>query len=107
MPQGTQLTKLAKKSTTTYIYVGHPLKVMKGIDSPKTCIQVNDKIMDCDMVTDYMVEERKRLLPEDREQMTVVIKADRHTEMETIGQLKQALRKAGALRIHYSAEKEI
>ena len=59
------------------------------------------------MVTDYMVEERKRLLPEDREQMTVVIKADRHTEMETIGQLKQALRKAGALRIHYSAEKEI
>ena len=107
VPQGTQLTKLAKKSTTTYIYVGHPLKVMKGIDSPKTCIQVNDKIMDCDMVTDYMVEERKRLLPEDREQMTVVIKADRHTEMETIGQLKQALRKAGALRIHYSAEKEI
>ena len=46
-------------------------------------------------------------MPEDREQMTVVIKADLHTEMETIGQLKQALRKAGALRIHYSAEKEI
>ena len=24
VPQGTQLTKLAKKSTTTYIYVGQP-----------------------------------------------------------------------------------
>ena len=34
VPQGTQLTKLAKKSTTTYIYVGLPLIVMKVSDCP-------------------------------------------------------------------------
>ena len=104
MPQGTELTKLAKKSTTTYIHVGAPITSMKVNGGQKTYIQVNDKMMDYDGVTRYLKEERKRLLPEEREKMTVVIKADRHTDMETIGRLKLALRKAGTLKLNYSAE---
>ena len=35
--------------------------------------------------------------------MTVSIKADKHTDMGTITDVKQALRKANALRVNYSA----
>ena len=35
--------------------------------------------------------------------MTVSIKADRDTKMELITEVKQALRRAGALKVSYSA----
>ena len=38
-----------------------------------------------------------------RMHMTVSIRADRDTEMGVINDVKQALRKAGALNINYSA----
>jgi biopolymer transport protein ExbD len=41
--------------------------------------------------------------PEDQQQMTVSIKADRHTPMGIITDVKQALRQAKALKISYSA----
>jgi biopolymer transport protein ExbD len=44
---------------------------------------------------------------EDRQRLTVSIRADRDTEMGLINDVKQALRKAGALNINYSATKEM
>jgi biopolymer transport protein ExbD len=41
--------------------------------------------------------------PEDQQQMTVSIKADRSTKMGIISEVKQALRKSKALKISYSA----
>ena len=43
--------------------------------------------------------------PEDRQLMTVNIKADRNADMDTVTNVKQALRRANALRISYSAER--
>ena len=99
VPAGTELTKLVKKSATTYIYIGKPL----GSSETKTSIQLNDKIANAEQVTPYVVAERKRMQPEDARNMTVDIKADRHTDMGTITDVKQALRKGQAYRIHYSA----
>ena len=99
VPAGTELTKLVKKSATTYIYIGKPL----GSSATKTSIQLNDKIANAEQVTPYVVAERKRMQPEDARNMTVDIKADRHTDMGTITDIKQALRKGQAYRIHYSA----
>ena len=46
--------------------------------------------------------------PEDQQQMTVSIKADKNTRMNVITDVKQALRQAKALCISYSAvEKKI
>ena len=69
-------------------------------------VQVNDKYVTPDELTDYIVDERSRMQPEDRRQMTVVLKADRNADMGTVMDVKQALRKADALRISYSAERE-
>ena len=47
-----------------------------------------------------------RLSPEERGLMTVSLKADRATKMSIITDVKQALRRAGALKISYSADQE-
>ena len=99
VPAGTELTRLTKKAATTYIYIGKPL----GQKDAKTSIQLNDKFADADQVTGYVMAERRRMQPDDAHNMTVDIKADRHTDMGTITDVKQALRKAQAYRIHYSA----
>jgi biopolymer transport protein ExbD len=40
---------------------------------------------------------------DERQHMTISIRADRDTEMGIINDVKQALRRAGALNINYSA----
>ena len=103
-PQGTELTRLTKKSTVTYIYIGKPLG-QRG-DSGCTVIQMNDKLVTPADIVDYMSAERSRMAPEDLQLMTVSLKADRGTKMELITEVKQALRKAKALNISYSATEE-
>ncbi len=99
VPSGTELTRLAKKSSTTYIYIGKPF----GSEQQETRIQLNDKFADANQVTDYVLSERRRMQPEDARNMTVDLKADQNTDMGTITDVKQALRNGQALRIHYSA----
>lgn len=114
-PEGTQLTRLVKKSSVIHIYIGpaaapsaHPSGV--GADSKAQApapaefhIQVNDRLTDADGVADLVAQERRMMSPEDARSMTVSIKADRRTPMAVITQVKLALRQAGALRISYSA----
>lgn len=103
VPEGTELTKLVKKSAVTYIYIGKPADEMRNTVGDGTRIQLNDKYANVDDVTDYVAEERRRMSPEDAKAMSVSIKADRETEMEIMSDVRQALRRAGALRINYSA----
>lgn len=97
VPQGTELTRLTKKSAVSYIYIGKPA------GSNQTCVQLNDKLTTAPEVMDYVVAERNRMSPEDRQRMTVSIKADKDTKMGVIMDVKQALRQAKAHRINYSA----
>lgn len=99
-PQGTELTRLTKKTVNTYIYIGAPIGAQ---DAANSRIQINDKLVTADEVTDYMAEERKRLSPEDLNQMSVTIKSDRNTRMKVITDVKKSLRKANTLRIYYAA----
>ena len=103
VPEGTELTKLAKKSAVAYIYIGKPTSEMKGKAGSATRVQVNDKLVDIPSVTDYVAEERNGMSPEDARAMSVSIKADRATEMGIITDVKQAIRQAGVQRISYSA----
>ena len=109
VPAGTELTKLTKKSAITYIYIGErgerESEWNEGTKrtSGETCIQMNDKLIDVSEIQDYVIAERNNMSPDDAAAMTVSIKADRHTEMGMITDVKQALRKANALRINYSA----
>ena len=99
VPAGTELTRLTKKSTVTYIYIGR----QAGSDQQKMCIQLNDKLVEVPDIIDYIIEERNRMAPEDVEKMTVSIKADRQADMGLITDVKLTLRQVNALKINYSA----
>ena len=102
VPQGTELTRLTKKTAVSYIYIGKPA-VGSDIDKAKTAIQLNDKYATTADIIDYIAAEKSRMTPEDQQQMTVSIKADKNTKMGIISEVKQALRKSKALKISYSA----
>ena len=102
-PQGTELTRLTKKTAVTYIYIGKPEGNLQKTLGTATRIQLNDKFGNLDDVVDYISAERERMSPEDQQQMTVSVKADRTTKMSIIDNVKLALRKAKAYRISYSA----
>lgn len=102
VPQGTELTRLTKKTAVSYIYIGEPA-VGSDIDKAKTAIQLNDKYATTTDIIDYIAAEKSRMTPEDQQQMTVSIKADKNTKMGIISEVKQALRKSKALKISYSA----
>ena len=100
VPQGTELTRLTKKTAVSYIYIGKPVT---GTVQGNTVIQLNDKYATTTDIIDYSAAEKSRMSPEDQQQMTVSIKADRSTKMGIISEVKQALRKSKALKISYSA----
>ena len=100
VPQGTELTRLTKKTAVSYIYIGKPVT---GTVQGNTVIQLNDKYATTTDIIDYIAAEKSRMSPEDQQQMTVSIKADTSTKMGIISEVKQALRKSKALKISYSA----
>lgn len=103
VPQGKELSRLTKKSAVSYIYIGRPVADKRQQVGDTMLVQLNDKYAAPAEVMDYIQAEKKRMSPEDLRQMTVSIKADQHTKMGIITDVKQALRQAKALRINYSA----
>lgn len=102
VPQGTELTRLTKKSAVSYVYIGK--LPSDGAQSAREHLQLNDKIATPADVADYMAAERQRMSANDRVRMTVSIKADRNTPMGLLTDVKQSLRQAGVRRISLSAE---
>ena len=100
-PQGTELTRLVKKSAVTYLFVGK-----NNGNSDSISIQVNDKITSLAMLEDYIIAERSGMSSEDREQMVVAIKADHGVPMGLISDVKQALRRAKVYHISYIGEEK-
>lgn len=92
VPEGTELTQNIHKGGLVYIYI-----------NKEGQLQLGDKIGTVDDIGKYIETERKAMSSEDREQMTIVLKADRKTPMDIINQVKQALRIAGAYNVSYSA----
>lgn len=104
VPQGTELTRLTKKSAVSYIYIGKAPRSAMAAGSDGYAMQLNDKLATPDDIADYISAERQRMSPDDRTRQTVSLKADRGTRMSLITDVKQALRKADVRKISYSAE---
>lgn len=103
VPQGTELTRLTRKSAVTHIYIGRPVDAAGHVKGAKPRIQINDKYASVSDVTDFVSEERRRMQPEDAKNMTVSLKVDRATDMGTVSDIKLALRRGGAFSVNYSA----
>lgn len=99
LPQATQLERLEKKSLVTFIYVGRPASSRSG----EWRIQLNDAFADIGDIRAYIEAERARLAPQDRPRMQVSLKVDEDAPMGIVADIKEELRKAGALNVNYSA----
>ena len=105
-PQGTELEKLEKKSLVTFIYVGVPTQEFQKQLGSESRIQLNDSFAEVSEIQDYIIGERASMKEEDQPQMTVSLKVDRDTKMGIVTDIKEALRRAYALKINYSAAKK-
>ncbi len=106
-PQATELEKLEKKSLVTFIYVGKPTMEFRKQLGDETRIQLNDAFAEVAEIQDYVIGERASMKEEDQPQMTVSLKVDRETKMGIVTDIKEALRRAYALKINYSAAKRV
>lgn len=103
VPQGTELEKLTKKSVVSYIYVGPPTDALRAQMGSSTRIQLNDRYAEPREVMDFVAQERQGMT--NQAEQIISIKADTHTQMGIITDIKEVLRKSWALRINYSASR--
>ncbi len=104
-PQGTEVTKLQKKSLVSYINVGVPQPAHQKKYGTEPRIQLNDAISEVSDIVRFVEEERDQRSEDQRPFITTAIKADKQVKMGMVSDIKQELRQAGALKIFYNASK--
>ena len=95
VPQGTEMRKLVNKASVVNIYIGQ----LNG----SWQVQLNGDIVKPAEIPSRIEQLRATMSPENAERLTVSLRADRHTPMGIISDVKQALQKCYALKINYSA----
>lgn len=102
-PEATELQKLEKKTLVRYIYMGTPKKEFQRAYGSETRLQLDDAFADVHQLEEYVVRERSAMKEEDQNLLTISIKADKDTKMGIVTDVKQALRRAYALKINYAS----
>ena len=100
LPQATEIQKLEKKSLVSYIYIGPPVK--SKLYGTNSRIQLNDTFATIDEIQEFVAKEREARDEADKKFITTSLKVDGLTKMGIVTDVKQELRKAGALKINYS-----
>ena len=100
VPQGTELKKQGHKGSIIYIYVG---KKISAKEDSEFFIQLNNEIATIADIKEFIEQEREKMNAEDRQRMTVSIKADRDVPMGIIADIKKELQLSSSLKINYSA----
>lgn len=91
VPAGSEVRKVEQKTGVINLYIGDDGR-----------IQIDDDVVSLDGIVPYINKVRATLSPENAERLTVSLKADRHTPMGTIADVKHELQKAYSLKINYS-----
>jgi biopolymer transport protein ExbD len=102
MPGATEVQKLERKSLVSFIYIGPPRDTKLGTNSR---IQLNDMYANVDEIPEFVAHEREARDEADRKLLTTSLKVDGTTKMGVVSDVKQELRKSGALKISYSTKK--
>ena len=103
LPKATEVQKLDKKSLVSYIYIGPPTK--SKFYGTNSRIQLNDAFANIDDIQEFVAKEREARDEADKKFITTSLKVDKMTRMGIVTDVKQELRKAGALKINYSTLK--
>ena len=86
-----------------YIYIGEPKREFRGKYGGETRIQLDDAFADVSQLEEYVVREREAMKEDEQNLLTISIKADKDTKMGIVTDVKQALRRAYALKVNYAA----
>ena len=111
VPEATEVKKLEKKSLVSYIYIGRPVAHVARMYGTEPLIQLNDKLISeegipYESIQDYVLFEREKLPEAEKNRMVMSLRIDENIPMGKVDDVKQALRRAKALIINYSARKE-
>lgn len=102
LPLADQVEKLEKKYPISYIYAGKPARGYEKYGE-EARLQLNDKFADISDIQAFINAERAAIAREELvDYLTVSLKVDREANMGIVGDIKQELRKANALKINYS-----
>lgn len=101
LPVANQVEKLEKKNPISYIYMGKPSKGFERFGTEAT-IQLNDNFADVSDIVAFVNAERAALREELIPLLTISLKVDKGAKMGIVGDVKQELRKANALKINYT-----
>lgn len=107
LPQGTELTKLEKKSLVSNIYVGVPTNQYVNVFGNEPRVQLNDQFSEVSDIINFIVVERQARDEAEVPMMVTSLKIDEYTQMKIVQDIKQELRRASALHINYSAKKRM
>ncbi len=103
VPKATELTKLERKSLTSFIHIGKPIPKYASTLGTAPRIQLNDALAKPDEIIQFVENERAKTNPALVPAMTFSLKVDQEVKMGIVSDVKQELRKANALKINYSA----
>lgn len=104
LPVANQIEKLDKKNPISYIYAGKPSKNYEKFGT-EARIQLNDNFAEVSDIVAFINSERVALREELIPLLTVALKVDKDANMGIVGDIKQELRKANALKINYTTGK--
>ena len=104
LPVADQIEKLDKKNPISYIYAGKPSKGYEKFGT-EARIQLNDNFAEVSDIVAFINSERVALREELIPLLTVALKVDKDANMGIVGDIKQELRKANALKINYTTGK--
>lgn len=96
VPDGRELAKLAHRSSVVHIYIGKPQNGTGGYR-----IQLENRYVGIDELVDRIAQLKASMQPDDARQLMVAVSADKDVDMQTVMDVKQALRRANALRITF------
>ncbi len=103
-PSATELTKLEKKSLVNHIWIGRPVEKYQATYGTKPRIQLGDKFADLTDIPLFLQQHRETVSEKQQPLITTSLKVDGDVTMGIVTDVKTALRKAGQLKVNYSAK---
>ena len=104
-PQASELTKLEKKTLVNFIFIGRPTDKYKAKAGTKPRIQLGDKFATTDDIPLFLEKHKVSVSESQRQSIITSLKIDNDVTMGIVGDVKTSLRKAGQLKVNYSAKK--
>jgi len=102
LPHASEVKKLEKRDRVIFIHIGRPNKELENALGTEARIQLDDKFANVVDVGPYVLSKIAAMPEHIRPDVTVAMKVDKKANMGIIDDVKEELRKVGALKINYT-----